>query len=406
MAGRLPSLLCVAVAVIVLGQEHLARAQVGYRVGVGASVGVTDNPRSQPEGGDTQGDGFAAARGTAAFNHVGALSRQEAVYSIAATSWFREIRAPMLTQTLNLSSEIDAAPDLRIGLAAGATMTQLTMIDTTVSAVSPAPQTAGPRPTGEQRFVTFDARQSLSYEWGGSWRLSQGFGGYLLYPLGSETTLGETKGLAFHTAIHHLWARDQAGLNGRAAVATTSGPAAPPWRTSEFAQLQVSWRHEWTPDISNELAAGATAVKSDRVRVLPSGSASVSWRGTGRDLEVRAARSAEASMFLGVVYERNVVGLLANLQIDQLETVGLMAAADLEHDSALADSTGQGGSANVFFARLALHWRPSNMVDFGIEYNFRDQRSAVTGSGSSAMPTFRRQMAVLTIEMRFPDDRR
>ena len=169
-----------------------------------------------------------------------------------------------------------------------------------------------------------------------------------------------------------------------------------------FVEMAMNWHHDWTPDLSHELSAGFFLMQSDGATPLPAGSAGVSWHRFGNEIVLRAGQSAESNIYIGAAYERRFVTLSLGLPINRRETLRLSADTNLEHDSITANSTGGQGSANVFAARVALRWQPGETFTYGLEYSFRDQRAATIATGTSFFSSFRRQMAMLTIEARYP----
>jgi hypothetical protein len=380
-------------------------AELEYRLLASSSVGVSDNPKSLSTDKSAQADGFVSAQGGFQLGHIGRLTQERIAYGIMATAWFRDTEGSSLTHTLKLSSEIQAGPETRITLSGGATLAQLSMVDT---AAATDPQAVGLRPAGNQEFVSVDAGEALSWQLGAWWHVDQALQGRLYRPISSNLGSAGNKSLTHDLEIARLWLRDRAGLRSRvgAISASSSALAGQPVtesRNGEFAELALSWKHDWTPELSHELAAGVFVLRVDETQVLPAGSASLLWRRTGREIELRAASTAESNIYVGSAYERSFVNLSIALPVDRRETLRLLASADLEHDSTAAVSGGSQTTANVFFTRLGLRWQPGDTFAYGLEYTFRDQRASAPSSGASSLSsTFRRQMAMFTIEMQYP----
>ena len=404
MMGRFPSLPCVAYVVILLGMARLGHAEVEYHVFAGSSVGASDNPTAQSDATPAQAAGFVTALGRLELAHIGRLTRERIAYGIAATSWTGDTPSSS-AHTLNLSSEIQAGPETLITLHGAATLTQLSMLD---AAAATNPQTVGPRPAGDQRFLSLSAGEALSWQVSGAWHIDQTLEGGMYRPLGSAPGLVANKSLTLGAAINHLWQRDSGGLRGRLGALTTGSntqagqpPTASP--DSQFAQLESTWRHEWTAELSHELSAGVLFLRTDGTHALPAESAAITWRRVGREVGLRAEQSAGSNIYVGTAYQRSLVSVNIGLPLDRYELLRFAAAADLEHDSASAAANAVGGTANVFAMHIGLHWMPGNMFTYGLDYTFRDQRaSAAASAGPSTFASFRRQLVVFTVEAQYP----
>jgi hypothetical protein len=405
VAGRFPCLPCTALVVILLGFGCPVHAELQYQVAASSSVGVSDNPASRSDDASVRTEALLAARGHFQLTHIGRLTLDRISYGIMAMSWTGNLQNVLLTHTLALSSEIEAGPETRIALHGGATLTQMSMLDT---AAPTDPQTVGARPAGDQRFLSVDAGEALAWQMSGSWHISESLEGRLYHPLDNQQSGSlDNRSATFETELAHVWQRDSGGLRGRlgaidAGTGMQTGQTTPGRNHAEFAQFELTWRHDWTPDITHRLAGGLFVLQTDELRVLPAAAASIAWQGTGYGAELRAAHTADTNIYLGTAYERSLVGLTVGLPLDRHEELQLFAAADLEHDSIIAVSGGPPGAVNVFFLRCGLHWQPGDLFSFGLEYWFRDQRASATDPGSSALPTLRRQMAMLTIEIQYP----
>ena len=405
MAGRFPCLTYVAFGVILLGVPASGHAQLEYHAFAGGSVGASDNPRSQPDGTAAQAAGFVTGQGRFELAHIGRLTLDRIAYGIMATSWTGNALGSSLAHTLNLASEIQAGPETRLTLNGAATLTQLSMLDTTAAA---DPQTVGPRPAGDQKFLSLNVGEALSWQVGGSWHVDQALEGRMYHPLGNVPGLAANKSLTLDTEINRLWQRDSGGLRGRfGAIATESssqtGQPITGSPNSELAQLESTWRHEWTAELTHELTAGVLFLRRDGVRAFPAESAAVMWRRVGREIGLRAEQSAGSNIYVGTVYQRSLVSVRIGLPLDRYELLRLIASADLEHDSTSAGPSEPGGTANVFSMRFGLHWMPGNMFTYGLDYTFRDQHASAADSGGvQTFSSFRRQLVVLTVEAQYP----
>jgi hypothetical protein len=404
MVGRFPCLSCAVLVLFVLGLGRPGLAELRYRLGAGSSIGASDNPRAQSSSGSSQADGFLTVQGRFQLSHIGPLMLGQIAYGITATTWSRNTRGPTYTQTLRLASELQAGPATRIALTGGAAWARMSNIDTAAPA---DPQAVGLRPAGDQQFLTFDAGEAFSWQPNSSWRLEQGLQGRLYRPVGSAQMVASNKSLTVDAQVTHLRQQDSYGLRGRAGAITSgngtqTGQLVTVSRDSQFAEGALSWRHDWTPDLSHELAAGVFVLRADETRLLPALSAGLGWRRDGSEIGLLAGRTAESNIYIGTAYERSFVTLRMALPVDRLERIRLFADANLEHDSTSAAPVGAQGTANILSARAGLRWQLGEMFGCALEYTFRDQRASATESGPSFFSTYRRHMAVLTIDMNYP----
>jgi hypothetical protein len=421
MSGRVPSIICAAVAVIFSGVGRPAHAEVEYHLLASSSVGASDNPRAQSDQGAAGIDGFVNVSGQMDLGYVGRVTADRLACGITATSWFQDSQSSSLTQTARLSSAIQAGPLTNIVLRGGETWARLSMVD---SAAPTDPQTSGPRPAGDTKFLGLDASESLTAQLGASWRLDQGLDGHWYRPIGAGGS-SENKSATLGADIYRVWTRDELGLRTQLGAITSrvsrmsaeTGLPESVTANSELAELSLSWQRDWIADLRHSLSAGAVVLRMNGSHVLPAGSASLLWHRTGNEIELRASTGASTNIYVGAAYQRSLVGLRIALPIDRLETLRVLVAADLEHDQSVGAPPESGGKANVAFARFAMQWQPGDMFSFGLEYMFRDQRASAldsgnaspsggTTTGNSLFSTYRRQMALLTVGIQYPPSER
>jgi hypothetical protein len=408
VAARFPSFLCAAFAVIVLGPGRPGYAAFDYRLWAVSSTGVSDGAQDQSSSGSKGTDGFETIQGHVQLGHIGRLTTNQLSYALMATSWFQSAPSFWLTHTLSLSSDVQASPGMRLALSGSAMLTQPSMLDT---AGSTDPQAAGPRPAGSREFMTLQAGEAFSWELGGPWSLGQSLQGRLYRPISDDPGSTTNKSLTFDAQVTRQWQQDSAGLRGNLGAISSSGNAitdpqtgevVTASRSSEFGEGTLIWKHDWTPDLTHEATAGVFVLRADRTRVLPAGSAGVLWRSFGQNAELRAGRSADSNIYVGVAFERTYASLRLGLTLNQRQTLRLLAEANLEHDTTVG-STGVEGSANVFLGRVGLRWETGGTFAFGLEYLLRDQRAdAVAPGATSPFTSLRRQTAMFTIEASYP----
>ncbi len=223
--------MCGVVAAVLLGAGEAAHAQVDYRLTAGLAGLASDNPGSPSAGATTKADVAGVVRGSIDLGYLGRFATERLSYGIMAIGWARNTQSSALTHTLRLSSDMDATPATRVSLSAGATLSQLALADTVSAASLPttgpqttspqsspqptSPQQVGPQPAGDQQFLTLDARESISWQPNGQWRVDQGLGGSEYRPLGSGSGSTDNKALTLDFGVAKLWQHDSAGVRGR-----------------------------------------------------------------------------------------------------------------------------------------------------------------------------------------------
>jgi hypothetical protein len=398
-------LFCIAIAVgvFVLAAGRQGYAALEYRISAGSSTGIATNAASQSNGSATGLDGFETVQGRLQVSTVGQYTRNQLAYGLGATTWFRGTQGFSLSQTLGLGSTIEAGPATIITLDGSATLMQLSMLDTSASTVDP--QTVGPRPAGNQLTLALQAGEGITWQPSPSWRLGESLQGRLFRPVHRDVAVAENKGLTVEAQLSYVWTQDTAGLRGRAGEvwagstgnATTSNP------NSQFAEGSVGWTHQWTEEWSHDVAAGVVALRvgDTDARLAPSASAGVLWRRLGNVIELRAGQGAESNVYVGTAYDRRFVGLRVGVPINRLETLRFLVDGNAEHDwTTMPD--GSEASANVYAGRIGLSWQLSGSFSAALDYSIRDQHASSTGSAPSTFASIRRQMAMLTVEARYP----
>jgi hypothetical protein len=220
--------------------------------------------------------------------------------------------------------------------------------------------------------------------------------------LGSGSGSTDNKGLTLDLGVTKLWQRDSTGVRGRLGVMMTSGSAqgAQPTagsRYTELAESSLVWGHQWNAEVVQELSAGVLVMRSDQARPMLTASAAVTWQRPGCTLSGRLAQTADYGVMVGSAYQRRMATLAVGLPVNRLETMRLVASADVEHDSPLGSSDKSGGSINVFSGQAGLGWQPGDTFAYSLAYTFRDQFASDTGDNPSAFSSFRRQTIMLTV---------
>jgi hypothetical protein len=419
MERRVSWLRRVVFAVAFLGVSGSADAQVDYRLTAGLAGLATDNSGAQPAGGPTQADAAGVARGSIDLGYLGRFATDRLSYGIMATKWARNTQGAALTHTLRLSSDMEAAPATRVGLSAGATLSQLSLTDTVSAASLPttgpqptnpqptssqpsSPQQVGPQPGGDQTFFSLEARESISWQPSGQWRLDQGLTGSEYHLLGSGSGSIDNKGLTLDFGVAKLWQQDSAGLRGRLGVMKTSGFAAGIQPTTgagytELAESSLVWGHQWNAEVAQELSAGVLVTRSDQARAMPTASAALTWQRPGGMVSGRLAQTADYSVMVGSALQRRVATLAVGLPVNRVETMRLIGSADLERDSQVGAPAGSSGSINVFSAQAGLGWQPGDTFAYSLAYTFRDQWASVAGDTPSVFSSFRRQTVMFAV---------
>jgi hypothetical protein len=382
-------------------------AQLEYRLTAGSSAGISNTSESRPGAAAAeQTDFLLIARAGAQVDYTSRLTHSQAAYLFAATWWVRGTQSNSLSHMLNLSSVIQSSAATQVTLGASATLSQLSLGDTVATA---NPQTFGAIPAGTQEFAAVDANEAFTWQVNSAWRLDQMLDGRLYRPIGDNPGTAQNESLVLALGIARTWLRDQAGLRTRVGVieigeAAPAGAPVIPGYKGEFAEALLSWRRDWTPTWTSELGAGAFVlhVPGSNVGPTPAGSATVSYRNTGQELELRVARTVDPNVYVGAALERDLVSLRAALPIGRWQAFHLDAMADLEHDSGAGTLGGPTTTADIFFLQAGASYQPGNMFMYRLQYMFRDQFSASVAPGTSPFAAFRQQTAMFTIEVHYP----
>lgn len=405
---RCRRLIILASTVLVCFVARPGSAEWGYRASAAASAGVIENPRAMSSQSNSRVRGMATTQGGLDLFHIGRLNRESLAYSIMLTSWFPTDQSLYLTHTLRLSEMIEASPDSRLGLSAGAMLSQRSILDATVPT---DPQTSGPRPAGDQKYLSFDATQTFSTQFAGSWQFNQSLDGRMYRSLGAQSS-SSNRGANLDLGIARAWSRDSVFSRVRLGVMSstinpTAGQTAPPNRTGEAAQLQLGWSRVWTAELSHSLGAGGFVMRMDRTQFFPSASANLSWRSLGYQVDLRAARAAQSNVFIGQVYVQNLIGLQCSLPLDRQELIRASADASVERDTFEASTLGAGTTATVTMGRLGLAWQPSEIFTVAFQYMIRDQRGTFQNVSApdpslAIASSYRQQTAMLSVAMQYP----
>jgi len=348
------------------------------------------------------------ARAGAQLDYTGRLSRERAAYAFAAVWWVRGTQSTSLTHMLSLSSVIQSSAATQVTLGGGAMLSQLSLADTVAGS---DPLTVGARPAGTREFAAFEAHEAFAWQVNGPWRADQLLDGSLYRPIGDSPGSGQNESLTLGLGIARTWLRDHAGLRTRVGVieigeVAPAGLAVVPGGDSEFAEALLSWKHDWTPNWTSEIGAGALVLRAlgSDTALTPAGSATLAYRYASQELEFRAARTVEPNVYVGAALERDVVSLRAGFPIGRWEAFRLEAMADLEHDSGAGTPGGPTSTANILYLQAGARYQPGSMFILSLQYMFRDQFSASAAPGTSPFSAFRRQTAMFTIEVHYPPD--
>jgi hypothetical protein len=198
--------------------------------------------------------------------------------------------------------------------------------------------------------------------------------------------------------VARLWQHDTMGVRGRLGVMKTSGVQATAGSGyTEMADSSLVWGHQWNAEVAQELSAGVLIMRNDQASLMPTASASVTWQRPGSTLTGRLAQTAQSSVMVGTSYQRRVATLAVVLPVNRLETMRLVASANLERDTPVGASAGSSGSINVFNAQAGLGWQPGDTFSYSLAYTFRDQFAADAGGNPSAFSSFRQQTIMFTV---------
>lgn len=400
MVGRY-LLVCSIVFISIAGIEREGLAALEYGLSAGSITGVAADGASASTGRAARVQEFQTLRGGVQLINVGQWTRSHATYSLGATKWIEGAQNYSLSHMLGLGCSIEAGPTTIITLDATATLAQLSMLDS--SATTADPQAVSARPAGSQDFLTLQAGESIVWQPNAAWRIAENVTGRLYKLIDSATTSGMNKSLSEELQISRIWNRDATGLRGRAGQmwpGATQG-ASTTTRNSRFYDAGVGWTHQWTEQWGHDVGAGVAVLQAGRTSVHPAASAGLIWRNLGNIVELRVGQGSEANIYVGTAYQRRFAGVRIAVPVNRLETFRIAADANVEHNWTTA-ADGSEPSANVYSARAGLAWQISPAFSAGLSYTIRDQHASGAASGQTTFVTIRRQMAMLTIEARYP----
>jgi len=102
----------------------------------------------------------------------------------------------------------------------------------------------------------------------------------------------------------------------------------------------------------------------------PAGSATVSYRNTGQELELRVARTVDPNVYVGAALERDLVSLRAALPIRPWQAFHLDAWPTSNMTPARVPLAGPTTTADIFFLQAGASYQPGNMFMYRLQYMF------------------------------------
>jgi hypothetical protein len=390
-----------------------AATTLDYELGVGAFAGFTDNALGVPSGTPGSGsDGLLLGRADAGLNLTRQFSEHRLVYAFTASRYVRQSGGDILSNSLGWEAGYQPRAWLRLTSSLAATQGRLTSLDVASASAGGGISTGptGPRPAAPLLYASADARQGLSAELSPSWRLLQSFAAQGFWPLEANTERPSSYSEELGAGLERTFVRDGVSLNlrGLAMQSTqviSQGVVIQPQLRSYVAEGDLGWRHTFSPVWSDYLSGGGMIIESSDAsgaQFQPAGLAEVSARGETSEVSLRVERSATPNVFAGNIFlsTRVVVNTAAGFGREQ--KLQLRGSASFDRASAIGAAGENQGGAAVWLAQAVLTYGVPGPILLSLEYSFTDQLAdAPSGSGTPAFFSFRRNLIMLGIEVKY-----
>jgi hypothetical protein len=303
----------VAIAVAGFLAPARARGEVTYDLAPSAGVGVTDNANLT---GTPLRDEFGILAGTARARYQGPKASHTVGYRVSWTYYFERHGVDNLSNEVMESSIFNLTPTLELHLNGGATLSRVSRIDLTNTAMNAVTNpTLQGVPGGTNLFLSLSAGEELVYEPNARWRYLESLAvtrvNYLDEPAPPTTTAVTARGRADRTA-----GVDSYSLEGTAAVTISAS-------NTLIAELLAGWRREISPFWTSQLQAGAMAIFRDNGPTAygPAGVATLDWRRQGWFASMTLSRTPTVNLFLGQPVVNNQGMVRLTLPLTKNETV-------------------------------------------------------------------------------------
>ena len=403
--------LAVAVLVTTLAQPAAA-GMVDYQLGAGVFIGFTDNALGVPNGTPGSGsDGLILGRLDAGLVLTRQFSEHRLAYAFTASGYLRQSGGDVLSNSLGWEAVFQPLTSLRITTSVAGAQGRLTSLDlaSASAAGGTSSGTTGPRPAAPLLYASADARQGLSADLSPRWRLLQSLVAHGFWPLEANTQRPVSYSGELGLGLERNYARDGISLNARGLAmqsnqVSLAGATVQPQFRGYVVESDLGWRHTLTPVWSDYLSGGGFIIEApagSQARFQPAGLAELSARGETAELGLRVERTAMPNVFVGDIFLSTRVVARASAGLGQTQKLKLYGSGSFDRASAIGSAGDDRGGASVWRAQVGMIYGVPGPVLVSLEYAFTDQQAIAPASGQTAFFSFRRNLVMLGIEVRY-----
>ena len=403
----------LAVTVLVTTIARPAAAgTVDYQLGAGAFLGFTDNALGVPNGTPGSGsDGLILGRLDAGLVLTRQFSEHRLAYAFTASRYLRQSGGDVLSNSLGWEAVFQPLTSLRITTSVAGAQGRLTSLDVASASATGGTSsgTTGPRPAAPLLYASADARQGLSADLSPRWRLLQSLTAHGFWPLEASTQLPVSYSGELGLGLERNYDRDGISLNARGVAMQSSqvslaGTTVQPQFRGYVVEGDLGWRHTLTPVWSDYLSGGGLVIEApagSQARFQPAGLAELLARGETADLGLRVERTATPNVLVGDIFLSTRVVAHASAGLGQTQKLKLYGSGSFDRASVIGSSGDDRGGASVWRAQVGMTYGAPGPVLVSLEYAFTDQQAIVPASGQTAFFSFRRNLVMLGIEVKY-----
>jgi hypothetical protein len=416
---------CQRVGVVLAGALGLAllpkAAQARSKLqGVAqASLGYSDNIRSGPDHAvydpatgelllrGKSADAFAILSPGAVYAIETAAAIHRLTYAYTAHLFLTNPAANVYSNRLEWRGFMSPAPRLELMLGARAMQSHRHTENTLFNASETAVTATLP---GTGAFIRATADEGLTYRLSPEWSLHQGIAGGLQAPVFDDRG-PKTYFAGGRLGLEHAWEMDALGVETRAryvafdgTVLTRTGVVGD--QSQLITELVGTWRHDWNPDFSSRVEAGAANVQlitRDRQFWQPVGLAALSYFREEGEAELSYRHALTTSVFLGVTFLTDEVRLSGAIPLDRHARMFVASSVAYQH-SRILDVQGELATRlNVFLGDVSFGYRVLDHLELAARYQHIEQAS---GADLPPLPlSYVRNTAFITATLEYPPDR-
>jgi hypothetical protein len=376
-----------------------------------SSLGYTDNAQAVPrsEDGETTrarslfwmlSPGLVLAlESPRALQHVGYRYEYDLYFNRGTTS--------SSSNRLDYRGFFDLSP--RVNLVLGAAATQSDRF-ASVAFAAPGAGTVGAVPAGTGSFLQASADEAFSFDVAEAWRAWQSGSAVFDTPLsGAETPT--TAGVATRVGVERSFLADAVGAEARVDYTVIrNGVSVNGERLEVQRQLTTGgvglWRHDWTPELSSSVEAGALRVmrlNTEGRAWTPIGLAALAYATEDGDAQLTYGHTLATNALLGQSLLVDEVRLRGTLPLLEENELALAASCGYQNGHLLDENADLTTRVTVLLADISLGWQATKILQVGVRYEHVDQRS---GARTPPLPlSFVQNNILLGATLKFPPDR-